>query len=49
VQRHQAEQIDPWRNTDDVRRSCLNFAAIEKLPVMNAGRWTRDELYKDDR
>ena len=25
------------------------LSRLEKQPVMNAGRWTRDELYEDDR
>jgi prevent-host-death family protein len=29
-------------------RSAL-LSRLEKQPIMNAGRWTRDELYEDDR
>jgi prevent-host-death family protein len=25
------------------------LARLERQPVLDAGRWTRDELYKDDR
>ena len=25
------------------------LSRLEKQPVLNAGRWTRDELYEDDR
>ena len=25
------------------------LARLEKQPVVNAGRWTRDQLYEDDR
>jgi prevent-host-death family protein len=25
------------------------LSRLEKQPVMNAGRWTRDDLYEDDR
>ena len=34
--------------TTDRARAAL-IARLEKQPVVTAGRWTRDELYEDDR
>ncbi|WP_323989403.1 type II toxin-antitoxin system Phd/YefM family antitoxin [Nguyenibacter sp. L1] len=34
-------------NVADSARAAL-LSRLERQPVMNAGRWTRDELYEDD-
>ena len=44
-------RLIPAGKHDDVvisARATL-LSRLEKQPVMNAGRWTRDELYEDDR
>jgi prevent-host-death family protein len=44
-------RLIPAGKHDDVAistRSAL-LSRLEKQPVVDAGRWTRDELYKDDR
>jgi prevent-host-death family protein len=32
-----------------IRARATLLSRLEKQPVVNAGRWTRDELYEDDR
>lgn len=44
-------RLVPAGKHDDVAigaRSAL-LSRLEKQPVIHAGRWTRDELYQDDR
>ncbi|MEJ0047857.1 MAG: type II toxin-antitoxin system prevent-host-death family antitoxin [Rhodospirillales bacterium] len=44
-------RLIPAGKHDDIAtgaRSAL-LSRLEKQPVMNAGRWTRDELYENDR
>ena len=44
-------RLVPAGKRDDVAngaRSTL-LSRLEKQPVIHAGRWTRDELYEDDR
>ncbi len=44
-------RLIPAGRRDDVAtgaRSAL-LSRLEKQPVMHVGRWTRDELYEDDR
>jgi prevent-host-death family protein len=44
-------RLIPADRHDDVAVSARAtlLSRLEKQPVMNAGRWTRDELYEDDR
>jgi prevent-host-death family protein len=44
-------RIVPVSKHDDVAASALStlLSRLETQPVIDAGRWTRDELYEDDR
>jgi prevent-host-death family protein len=44
-------RLIPAGKHDDVATSARAtlLSRLEEQPVMNAGRWTRDELYEDDR
>jgi prevent-host-death family protein len=44
-------RLIPAGKHDDVATSARStlLSRLEKQPIMNAGRWTRDELYEDDR
>jgi prevent-host-death family protein len=44
-------RLIPAGKHDDVATSARStlLSRLEKQPVMNAGRWTRDELYEDNR
>lgn len=44
-------RLIPAGKHDDVAGSARSrlLSRLEKQPVINAGRWTRDELYEDDR
>ena len=44
-------RLIPAGKHDDVanQRAPTLLSRLEKQPVMNAQRWTRDELYEDDR
>jgi len=44
-------RLIPAGKHDDIATSARSalLSRLEKQPVMNAGRWTRDELYEDDR
>jgi prevent-host-death family protein len=44
-------RIIPAGKHDDIASSARSalLSRLEKQPVVNAGRWTRDELYEDDR
>jgi prevent-host-death family protein len=44
-------RLIPAGNHDDVASSARStlLSRLEKQPVLNARRWTRDELYEDDR
>jgi prevent-host-death family protein len=44
-------RIIPAGKHDDVASSARStlLSRLEKQPVINVGRWTRDELYEDDR
>ena len=44
-------RIVPAGKHDDVASSARStlLSRLEKQRVVNAGRWTRDELYEDDR
>lgn len=44
-------RLIPAGKHDDVASSARSalLSRLEKQPVVNAGRWTRDELYDDDR
>lgn len=44
-------RIIPAAKNDDIASSARSalLSRLEKQPVINARRWTRDELYEDDR
>jgi len=44
-------RLIPAGKHDDIATSARSalLSRLERQPVMNAGRWTRDELYEDDR
>ncbi len=44
-------RLIPAGKHDDIATSARSalLSRLEKQPVMNAGRWTRDELYEEDR
>jgi prevent-host-death family protein len=44
-------RLVPAGKHDDVAISARStlLSRLEKQPVIHAGRWTRDELYEDDR
>jgi len=44
-------RLIPAGRPDDVATSARStlLSRLEKQPVMETGRWTRDELYEDDR
>lgn len=44
-------RIIPAGKHDDIASSARSalLSRLEKQPVIKAGRWTRDELYEDDR
>jgi prevent-host-death family protein len=44
-------RIVPVSKHDDVAASALStlLSRLETQPAIDAGRWTRDELYEDDR
>lgn len=44
-------RIIPAGKHDDIASSARSalLSRLEKQPVIDAGRWTRDELYEDDR
>lgn len=44
-------RLIPVGNHDEVASSARSalLSRLEKQPVIDAGRWTRDELYEDDR
>jgi prevent-host-death family protein len=44
-------RLIPAGKHDDVATSARAtlLSRLETQPIMNAGRWTRDELYEDDR
>jgi prevent-host-death family protein len=44
-------RLIPAGRHDDVATSARSslLSRLEKQPVIQAGRWTRDELYEDDR
>lgn len=44
-------RLVPAGKPDGVATSARSIllSRLEKQPVVNAGRWTRDELYEDDR
>jgi prevent-host-death family protein len=44
-------RLIPAGKHDDVATSARSalLSRLEKQPILNAGRWTRDELYQDDR
>ena len=37
------------RNEIGASARAMLLSRLERQPVINAGRWTRDELYEDDR
>lgn len=43
-------RLIPAGKHDDVSSSARStlLSRLEKQPVLNVGRWTRDELYEDD-
>ena len=44
-------RLVPASRRDDVARTARAtlLARLERQPVMNVGRWSREELYEDDR
>jgi prevent-host-death family protein len=44
-------RLIPAGTHEDVAASARStlLARLEKQPILDAGRWTRDELYEDDR
>ncbi|MPZ34666.1 MAG: type II toxin-antitoxin system prevent-host-death family antitoxin [Rhodospirillales bacterium] len=44
-------RLIPAGKHDDVASSARStlLSRLERQPVINVGRWTRDELYEDDR
>jgi prevent-host-death family protein len=44
-------RIIPASKHDDMAESARStlLSRLEKQPLIDAGRWTRDELYEDDR
>jgi prevent-host-death family protein len=44
-------RLIPARGDEEVAAKALStlLSRLEKQPIIDAGRWTRDELYEDDR